>query len=255
MNNLVFNQNGAALTNSLLVAEKFGKRHADVIRSIDNMIVADAKLRSLFISATYDDEQGKPRVMYIMNRDGFTLLAMGFTGKKALEFKLQYIEAFNQMESALKAIDTPELQMAYGLMAAQKIIDDKVSHIKLLETEKHALVKENQKLAPIADFVDRAILTADTTVDVGQAAKILKLGYGRNLLFKKLREMGVFFKYRNEPKQEYIKRGYFEVFEIPFEKNGRAMLNLKTVITQDGLLWLNTKLNGSPLQKSIPQLN
>lgn len=81
---LVFNQNGAALTNSLLVAEKFGKRHADVIRSIDNMIVADAKLRSLFISATYDDEQGKPRVMYIMNRDGFTLLAMGFTGKKAL---------------------------------------------------------------------------------------------------------------------------------------------------------------------------
>lgn len=48
------------------------------------MIVADAKLRSLFISATYDDEQGKPRVMYIMNRDGFTLLAMGFTGKVVL---------------------------------------------------------------------------------------------------------------------------------------------------------------------------
>lgn len=72
------------MTNSLLVAEKFGKRHADVIRSIDNMIVADAKLRSLFISATYDDEQGKPRVMYIMNRDGFTLLAMGFTGKVVL---------------------------------------------------------------------------------------------------------------------------------------------------------------------------
>lgn len=67
-----------------MVAEKFGKRHADVIRSIDNMIVADAKLRSLFISATYDDEQGKPRVMYIMNRDGFTLLAMGFTGKVVL---------------------------------------------------------------------------------------------------------------------------------------------------------------------------
>ena len=255
MNNLVFNQNGAALTNSLLVAEKFGKRHGDIIRAIVNLMEDNAILRSHFISATYINEQNKEQPMYIMNRDGFTLLAMGFTGKKALEFKLQYIEAFNQMESALKAIDTPELQMAYGLMAAQKIIDDKVSQIKLLETEKHALVKENQKLAPIADFVDRAILTSDTTVDVGQAAKILKLGYGRNLLFKKLREIGVFFKYRNEPKQEYIQRGYFEVFEIPFKKNGKSMLNLKTVITQDGLLWLNTKLNGSPLQKSIPQFN
>lgn len=255
MNNLVFNQNGAALTNSLLVAEKFGKRHDHVLRDIKNLIDSTQNWGQLFVSTTYTDNSGKSNPMYIMNRDGFTLLAMGFTGKKALEFKLQYIEAFNQMESALKAIDTPELQMAYGLMAAQKIIDDKVSQIKLLETEKHALVKENQKLAPIADFVDRAILTSDTTVDVGQAAKILKLGYGRNLLFKKLREIGVFFKYRNEPKQEYIQRGYFEVFEIPFEKNGRAMLNLKTVITQDGLLWLNTKLNGSPLQKSIPQLN
>lgn len=255
MNNLVFNQNGAALTNSLLVAEKFGKSHKNVIASIKEILTSAENSANLFIEATYPDSYGRDQFMYIMNRDGFTLLAMGFTGKKALEFKLQYIEAFNKMESALKAIDTPELQMAYGLMAAQKIIDDKVSQIKLLETEKNALVKENQKLAPIADFVDRAILTADTTVDVGQAAKILKLGYGRNLLFKKLREIGVFFKYRNEPKQEYIQRGYFEVFEIPFEKNGRAMLNLKTVITQDGLLWLNTKLNGSPLQKSIPQLN
>lgn len=255
MNNLVFNQNGAALTNSLLVAEKFGKRHDNIVRDIELLKKDVLNFEEMFVEVNIPDTYGRDRKAYAITKDGFTLLAMGFTGKKALEFKLQYIEAFNQMESALKAIDTPELQMAYGLMAAQKIIDDKVSQIKLLETEKHALVKDNQKLAPIADFVDRAILTSDTTVDVGQAAKILKLGYGRNLLFKKLREIGVFFKYRNEPKQEYIQRGYFEVFEIPFEKNGRAMLNLKTVITQDGLLWLNTKLNGSPLQKSIPQLN
>lgn len=72
------------------MAEKFGKRHADVIRAIVNMIEDNAKLRSHFISATYVNEQNKEQPMYIMNRDGFTLLAMGFTGKKALEFKLQY---------------------------------------------------------------------------------------------------------------------------------------------------------------------
>uniref|UniRef100_UPI00345CFFC1 Rha family transcriptional regulator n=1 Tax=uncultured Dysgonomonas sp. TaxID=206096 RepID=UPI00345CFFC1 len=72
--NLVFNQNGAALTNSLLVAEKFGKQHSHVLRTIKDLIIANPKMDLLFISTTYDDEQGKPRVMYIMNRDGFTLL-------------------------------------------------------------------------------------------------------------------------------------------------------------------------------------
>lgn len=104
------NENGKPVTNSLLVAEKFEKRHSDVVRSIENMLEkANAKLRSLFVLDSYIDEQGKLRPLYYMNRDGFSLLAMGFTGEKALNFKLEFIEAFNQLEqratSSLSAAD------------------------------------------------------------------------------------------------------------------------------------------------------
>lgn len=79
-----FNQNGAALTNSLLVAEKFGKKHFHVTDVIKNLIDSHENPYQFFVSATYTDASGKQNPMYIMNRDGFTLLAMGFTGKVIL---------------------------------------------------------------------------------------------------------------------------------------------------------------------------
>lgn len=59
-------------------------------------------VKSMFIQSEYTDAKGEKRLMYYMNRDGFLLLAMGFTGKKALEFKLRFIAEFNRMEQALK---------------------------------------------------------------------------------------------------------------------------------------------------------
>lgn len=111
-NELVFKgQNDQVLTNSILVAEKFGKEPNDVVRAIDNLLQnadneCDAKVRDMFVEYTEDVPQPNGGVKsarrFIMNRDGFTLLAMGFTGKKALKFKLEYIAAFNSMENALK---------------------------------------------------------------------------------------------------------------------------------------------------------
>jgi Rha family phage regulatory protein len=88
----------------MLVAKKFNKQHKDVIRSIKSLINSAQNCAQLFVSASYVDEQGKERPMYIMNRDGFSLLVMGFTGKVALNFKLEFIEAFNQMEQRIKEI-------------------------------------------------------------------------------------------------------------------------------------------------------
>lgn len=81
------------------VAVYFSKRHANVIRQIQQMIsnCPESFSRLHFELAEYADEQGKSRPAYSMTKDGFTLLAMGFTGPKALQFKLAYIEAFNQM--------------------------------------------------------------------------------------------------------------------------------------------------------------
>lgn len=103
----------------MLVAEKFGKEHSDVIRAIDNLITkgsdiqCDAKLQVHDMFVEYSEDVSQPNGgiksarRFIMNRDGFTLLAMGFTGKKAMKFKLDYISAFNKMENILKDQQKP----------------------------------------------------------------------------------------------------------------------------------------------------
>lgn len=93
-----------AVTSSLQVAETFNKNHRDVLRAVDDLKEGVAQnWADLFYEDTYTHPQNKQqyRIIY-MNRDGFTLLAMGFTGKKAMKFKLKYIEAFNKMESHIK---------------------------------------------------------------------------------------------------------------------------------------------------------
>ncbi|GAB5056291.1 hypothetical protein COSHB9_06780 [Companilactobacillus alimentarius] len=104
MNDLVIMKDQQAVTSSLQVAETFNKNHRDVLRAVDDLKEGVAQnWADLFCEDTYTHPQNKQqyRIIY-MNRDGFTLLAMGFTGKKAMKFKLKYIEAFNKMESHIK---------------------------------------------------------------------------------------------------------------------------------------------------------
>lgn len=93
---------GRAVTTSLKIAEVFGKEHKDVLRTIREMGLPENFSQRNFAPAEYLDAQDKKRPMYQVTRDGFTLLAMGFTGKKAMEFKIAYIEAFNSMENQLR---------------------------------------------------------------------------------------------------------------------------------------------------------
>ena len=104
MNDLVFKgQNDQVVTTSLKVAEVFEKEHKHVLDAVRRLRSAEnSAVIQMFPESAYLDEQGKERPMFIMNRDGFTLLAMGFNGKKALDFKIAYIDAFNKMEAELK---------------------------------------------------------------------------------------------------------------------------------------------------------
>ena len=96
---------GRPATTSLEVAQFFGKQHQHVMRSIDDLRsnTPESFSASNFGRAEYSDEQGKTRPMFILYRDGFMLLVMGYTGKKALAVKLAYIEAFNRLEAELAA--------------------------------------------------------------------------------------------------------------------------------------------------------
>jgi len=98
------------ITTSLKIAEKFGKEHAHVLRDIRDMECSDAFRESNFGLSSYKSTQGKALPMYEVTRDGFTLLAMGYTGKEAMKFKEDYINAFNAMENELKRIYTERQQ-------------------------------------------------------------------------------------------------------------------------------------------------
>lgn len=108
MNELVYLKNDEVVCSSLQVAEKFEKRHTHVIERIEKIIENDSTENSAqcFKVSTYKDSTGKSNKMYVMNRDGFTFLVMGFTGKKANEWKWQYIKAFNQMEKFIREKET-----------------------------------------------------------------------------------------------------------------------------------------------------
>lgn len=141
MTNLVIMKDRQAVTSSLNVAEGFEKEHRNVLRDIDSLKKDVLNFEQMFFEANEPDSYGRERRVVYMNRDGFTILAMGFTGKKALQFKLKYIEAFNQMEEHIKQqLDTsnlsPELQFMNSVVQSlakqeqeTKRIENKVDSI------------------------------------------------------------------------------------------------------------------------------
>lgn len=102
MSNLVSLENGRVTTSSLIVAQHFNKRHGDVLRAIRNLECSCEFSERNFASAEYKDEQKKPRQYYIITKDGFMFLVMGFTGKEAALWKERFINAFNEMEAKLR---------------------------------------------------------------------------------------------------------------------------------------------------------
>lgn len=113
-----------AVVNSRDVAEKFGKQHHHVMRDIQNLLDANPDLvrRNWFRSNSYIDEQGKPRPSFDLTRDGFALLVQGWTGAKALEFKIRYIDAFNAMEALLQSRDSGGITHTQFMEAIREIV-------------------------------------------------------------------------------------------------------------------------------------
>lgn len=97
------NKEEVTVVSSLDIAETFEKNHRDVMESIRTIesSISTAEFSALFSLSSYKATNGKSNPMYYMNRDGFTLLAMGYTGEKAMKFKLAYIKQFNAMEKML----------------------------------------------------------------------------------------------------------------------------------------------------------
>ena len=132
MNNLIDVQNieGQLLVSSREVATNFEKNHKEILRSIENTRAQNCAVLEMFIESTYVASNGKTNKEYLMTRDGFSLLVMGFTGAKAMDWKIKYIEVFNKMEQQLKnpfSNLSPELQAIFTIDKKQQEIEVKVN--------------------------------------------------------------------------------------------------------------------------------
>lgn len=134
---LVQVENEQVVTDSRKVAEVFGKEHKNVIQAIENITAENSAVSSMFYETDYTAGTGKHYKMYLLNRDGFTLLAMGFTGKQALEWKLKYIKAFNEMEAELKAKQEPKSQIDILVESAKALQrqERELARLKLTQEE------------------------------------------------------------------------------------------------------------------------
>lgn len=155
MNNLVVLRDRQAVTDSLKVAESFDKKHKHVLETARNLAAENSATKKMFVESTYVN-RGKEYPMIYMNRDGFTLLAMGFTGKKALDFKLKYIQAFNEMEKRIRQPKSERLEIMRKNSATKRAgvlykiamaTDSNISRQKLLH--KAAEVLTGEKLVPV----------------------------------------------------------------------------------------------------------
>ena len=194
MNEIILSEkNGQVLASSREVAERFGKAHDKVKRSIKSFEKDVAIFGEMFILSYYDDSYGRKQEEYLMTRDGFSLLCMGFTGKKALEWKLKYIDAFNQMEDRLKNENqlTEEEKLKLQLFS-KDASEVAYAHNRLIELATAPLIAENEELKPKAEYHDEVlkkdglITTTVVAKDLGfsSANKLNKVMNANHIIFK-----------------------------------------------------------------------
>lgn len=126
MTDLVQIQNNRIVVSSKQVAKRFGKLHKDVLESIRQILVAENSATNFYEETTFD-YRGRKFPIYLMDKDGFSLLVMGFTGKEALEWKIKYIKAFNAME---QEIQHKEYQASLAKSSENELLRKKVEQLK-----------------------------------------------------------------------------------------------------------------------------
>ncbi len=163
---------------------------------------------------------------YILTLDTSKEIAMVEGNDKGKQARRYFIEAEKQLRSKALDFSNPDtvLQLARNW---------KVEQERRILTEKEA-----ERLRPKAELMDK-VMDTEELIDIGQVAKVLGLPFGRNTLFKKLREKGVFFKNRNEPKQEYVNRHLFELKEKFITRNNHeGFMVMKVLVTQKDLAFI-----------------
>lgn len=220
----VINNNGELVVSSHKVAEDFGRTHNHILRDIGSIIEGVSKLgqgKEMFYKTTYIHPQnGQEYPEYLMNRDGFCLLIMGFTGSKALEWKIKYIEAFNVMEKKLKELSAPQTlddtlnaDVLFLIASKWKADSDKRKELEVRVTELEAQIKTQQVQPVISEATKVAIKEAKVEqhrlYTVGEIARECGFPDARTLNLT-LNDLGIQYKVKShwQLAKEYEELGY-----------------------------------------------
>lgn len=230
------NYKGINVTDSREVAEMIGKRHADLLRSIDNYneILLNAKMRSddFFIESDYTDASRKKNKCYLLTKQGCEMVANKLTGKKGILFTAEYVQAFNKMEEIIQ----PKLPTTYKEALLQLVAaEEEKERLQLESKQKDQIIGE---LKPKADYTD-VILQNKSLVTITQIAK--DYGMTAQEMNNLLHELKVQYKMSGQwlLYSNYHDKGYAHSETIPIKhKNGRLEPKMNTKWTQKGRLFL-----------------
>ena len=239
-----------SMVDSREVANNFDKRHDNVLRDIENIKKDVLNFEEMFLETKLPDSYGRSQRAYYMNRDGFSLLAMGFTGKAALEWKVKYINAFNAMEQAW---NSPEQIMARALKFAQQSMDSLKDRCKFLGGQVGEQQKVITELQPKANYVD-TILASKSLVVTTQIAK--DYGMSAKAFNKLLYDFGIQYKINGQwvLYSKYQSQGYVHSRTIDIVRtSGLPDVVMQTEWTQKGRLFLYEQLKSHDIVPLIEQ--
>ncbi|MDR2152605.1 MAG: phage regulatory protein/antirepressor Ant [Helicobacteraceae bacterium] len=216
------------------IAAVFEKRHSDVIRGIEALPLDEYRQRN-FASAEYIDDQGKPRKEYNITRDGFALLAMGFTGAKAYQWKVAFIDAFNKMEAELKKRGENAIPSNFA-----EALELAAKQARAIEANNALIAEQKAKIEadkPRVEFANR-LLKSEGSLSLRDYAKVLcakGFSIGEKRLFEKLRKIGILDRH-NKPYQKYVESGIFSLKSsvYPNKSTGDSIIYTQTRITAKG---------------------
>jgi len=223
------NKEGKMVVSSRTVAEKVGREHSKVIRTLNDK-ATKPEVASSIISSSYMDKKGELRKEYLLTKRGFMLYMFSINGFD--ELKLAYIDKFDEMEKELTSTTIPQ---TYG------------EALKLAYEQQLVIEEQQQKLIeqkPLVDFAETIASSTDTIL-IRELAKIVNdedIPMGQNRLYDWLRSNGIMMKGKTEPYQSYIDSGYFEIREGVANTPYGSKITKTTMVTPKGQMFIIEKL-------------
>lgn len=235
-------EKGTPVTDSIKVAGVFGKQHKNIIQAIRNLLgsAENSAHTHWFYESTYLDAQGKKRPMFIMNRDGFSLLAMGLNGAKALQFKVAFIDQFNKMEEIVKQV----------VQQAQPTLPTTFAEALRLAAEQAEKIEEQQRQIEAERprvLFSQAVETSQDSILIGELAKLIcqnGVDIGEKRLFAWLRSRGYLCQQGeryNQPTQKALEMGLFELRKVTINVGDHTKVRTTTKVTGKGQVYFVNK--------------